>query len=148
MEASFEYVKQLLNHLIEYGPVWIYLALVVASFIENIFPPFPGDFFTITGGAMAASFAELNIFLVFLAVYFGGIASTILVYYFGHRFGRSFFLAKNYKYFSSGDRKTCAWIFFLKVHGRHRKSCNECHSLSGQNSDPLQELQENIPGMR
>lgn len=75
---------------------------MMAAFFENVFPPFPGDFFTITGGALAAA-GLLNIFLVFGVVYLGGICSTMVVYYFGHSYGRDFFLRKDYKLFSAQD---------------------------------------------
>ena len=102
MEQSLNLINDFLEKLFAYGPVWIYLALMAASFIENVFPPFPGDFFTITGGALAAS-GWLNIFLVFIVVYLGGIASTMVVYYLGHSMGRSFFMRKNYRIFSIDD---------------------------------------------
>jgi len=102
MEQSLNLINDFLQKLFAYGPVWIYLALLLASFIENIFPPFPGDFFTITGGALAAA-GWLNIFLVFVVVYIGGIASTMVVYYLGHSMGRSFFIKRNYKIFSIDD---------------------------------------------
>jgi len=102
MEQSLELINDFLQKLFAYGPVWIYLALLTASFIENIFPPFPGDFFTITGGALAAA-GWLNIFLVFVVVYVGGIGSTMLVYYLGHSRGRSFFMKRNFKIFSVDD---------------------------------------------
>ena len=102
MEQSLNLINDFLQRLFAYGPVWIYLALLTASFIENVFPPFPGDFFTITGGALAAA-GWLNIFLVFAVVYLGGIASTMLVYYFGSSLGRNFFIKKNFKIFSARD---------------------------------------------
>jgi len=102
MEQSLNLINDFLDKLFVYGPLWIYLALLVASFIENIFPPFPGDFFTITGGALAAS-GRLNIFMVFVMIYIGGITSVMLVYYFGKRFGRDYFLRKNFRLFSAND---------------------------------------------
>ncbi len=102
MEQSLNLINDLLDQLFVYGPVWIYLALLIASFIENIFPPFPGDFFTIAGGALAAS-GRLNIFLVFITVYLGGISSVMLIYYFGKRYGREYFLRKNFRLFSAED---------------------------------------------
>ncbi len=102
MEQSFQLVNNFLDKLFVYGPVWIYLALFIALFIENIFPPFPGDFFTLTGGALAAA-GRLNVYLVFLMVYLGGIASVMVVYYFGLKVGRGFFIRKNYRFFSAKD---------------------------------------------
>lgn len=102
MEQSLNLINDFLQKLFAYGPVWIYLALVAAAFIENVFPPFPGDFFTIAGGALAAA-GWLNIFLVFVAVYLGGIGSTMVVYYLGFSLGRNFFVKRNYKIFSVDD---------------------------------------------
>jgi membrane protein DedA with SNARE-associated domain len=102
MEQSLTLINELLDKLFVYGPFWIYVALLVASFIENVFPPFPGDFFTITGGAVAAS-GRLNIYIVFIMIYIGGICSVMLVYYFGRHFGRDYFMKKNFRLFSADD---------------------------------------------
>jgi len=102
METTFNLITEYLDKLVAYGPIYIYLILIAASFIENIFPPFPGDFFTLAGGAMAAA-GWLNIFLVFAVVYIGGIGSTIVVYYFGRKYGREFFIHRNYRFFSAND---------------------------------------------
>ncbi|UCD16234.1 MAG: VTT domain-containing protein [Candidatus Zixiibacteriota bacterium] len=102
MEQLLQLIEQVMDKLFAYGPVWIYVVLLLSSFIENIFPPFPGDFITIAGGALAAA-GRLNISVVFVLVYLGGIASVMLLYYLGLRFGRDFFIRKNYKYFSVKD---------------------------------------------
>jgi membrane protein DedA with SNARE-associated domain len=120
MEQSLELINQFLDRLFAYGPFWIYLTLFLALFIENIFPPFPGDFFTLAGGALAAA-GRLNIFLVFLLVYLGGILSILLLYQLGYSYGRDFFIRKNFRYFSTADidrlevwfRKRGAWLLLL-----------------------------------
>ncbi len=120
MEQSLELINQFLDRLFAYGPFWIYLTLFLALFIENIFPPFPGDFFTLAGGALAAA-GRLNIFLVFLLVYLGGILSILLLYQLGYSYGRDFFIRKNFRYFNTADidrleiwfRKRGAWLLIL-----------------------------------
>lgn len=102
MEHSFELINEFLANLFAYGPIWVYLILIAASFTENVFPPFPGDFFTLAAGALAAA-GWLNIFLVFLMVYVGGIGSTMLVYYLGYKYGRGYFLKRDYRLFSAAD---------------------------------------------
>lgn len=102
MEQSFNLINDFLERLFAYGPFWIYLALLIAAFVENVFPPFPGDFFTIAGGALAAA-GWLNVILVFLMVYIGGVGSTMVVYYLGHSYGRDFFIRKDYRLFSRRD---------------------------------------------
>jgi membrane-associated protein len=102
MEQSLQIINSFLDKLFIYGPFWIYLALFMAALIENIFPPFPGDFFTIAGGALAAA-GRLNIILVFLVVYAGGIISISLVYKFGLVYGRQYFIRKNFRFFPAAD---------------------------------------------
>ncbi len=102
MEQSLTLINNFLDKLFVYGPFWIYVALLVSSFIENVFPPFPGDFFTIAGGALAAA-GRLNIYIVFIMIYIGGISSVMLVYYFGRRYGRDYFMKKNFRLFSADD---------------------------------------------
>lgn len=110
MEQSLQLVETVLDRLFIYGPVWIYLALFLSSFIENLFPPFPGDFVTITGGALAAA-GRLNIVAVFVLAYAGGILSVMVLFYLGKRYGRDFFIRKNYRYFSADDvRRMESWF--------------------------------------
>jgi membrane protein DedA with SNARE-associated domain len=110
MEHSLHLINSFLDRLFIYGPIWIYLALFAAAFIENILPPFPGDMFTVAGGALSAA-GRLNIILVFLVIYLGGISSMMVIYYFGANYGREFFLKKNYPFFSANDiLKLEAWF--------------------------------------
>jgi len=102
MEQLLQLINEFLDKIFLYGPFWIYLFLFVSAFVENIFPPIPGDFVTLTGGALAAS-GRLNIFLVFILVYLGGITSMALLYYLGYSKGREFFIKKNYRIFSGDD---------------------------------------------
>jgi len=102
MEQSLQLINDFLDRLFAYGPFWIYAALFVASFVENIFPPFPGDFFTLTGGGLAAA-GRLDIVAVYLMVCAGGLGSIIAIYYLGYYRGRDFFLRKNYRIFSRED---------------------------------------------
>ena len=110
MEQSLQLVETVLERLFAYGPVWIYLALFLSSFIENLFPPFPGDFVTITGGALAAA-GRLNIIAVFVLAYAGGILSVMVLYYLGKRYGRNFFIRKNYRYLSADDVRRMEFWF-------------------------------------
>ena len=102
MSDTFQYIQQWLDIIFAYGPFWVYLAILVACFIENVFPPFPGDTFIVVAGALVA-FGRLDTYWSFAAVLTGGLASTMLLYYLGRRFGRDFFMRKNYKCFSAAD---------------------------------------------
>jgi membrane protein DedA with SNARE-associated domain len=102
MEHSLALVNEFLDSLFAHGPLWIYMALFTASFIENIFPPFPGDFFTLAGGALAAA-GRIDIFAVYAAASIGGLSSSMLLYYLGRAYGREFFLKKDFRFFSARD---------------------------------------------
>ncbi len=95
-------INQLLDFIFSYGPFWVYLVLFVACFIENVFPPFPGDSFIAGAGALVAV-ARLDLALSLTIVIIGGLTSVMLVFAFGKRYGRDFFVRKNYRYFSATD---------------------------------------------
>lgn len=95
-------VERLLDWLFSYGPVWVYLALFAACFVENLFPPFPGDSFIIAAGALVAM-DRLDLALSYTLVIAGGVASTMVLYYVGRSFGRDYFIRKDFKYFSAQD---------------------------------------------
>ena len=53
MTDSPEQISQWLDYIFSFGVGWVYVALFVACFIENIFPPFPGDSFIAVAGALS-----------------------------------------------------------------------------------------------
>jgi len=117
MTESFDQIQKYIDYLFAYGPVWVYMAIFAASFIENIIPPFPGDTFIFVGGALVA-FGRLDLNLLMVLVNTGGMASVMLLYYLGRTHGREYFIRKNYRYFSADDvyrmsdrlRRHGAWI--------------------------------------
>ncbi|MDX9856785.1 MAG: DedA family protein [candidate division Zixibacteria bacterium] len=117
MTESFDQIQKYIDYLFAYGPVWVYMAIFAASFIENIIPPFPGDTFIFVGGALVA-FGRLDLNWLMVLVNTGGMASVMLLYYLGRKHGREYFIRKNYRYFSADDvyrmsdrlRRHGAWI--------------------------------------
>ena len=102
MLESIDQVNEYLDRFFAYGPFWVYLAIWLACFIENIFPPFPGDTFILAGGALVA-LGRLELGWVLLTVNTGGMLSVMVLYYLGRRFGHEYFIRKNFKYFSAED---------------------------------------------
>lgn len=84
------------------NPVYIYLILFGIAFIENLFPPIPGDTFTIVGGYLAA-IGKLSLLPTVLFITFGTISSVMLVYILGYRGGKEYFERKNYRIFNAQD---------------------------------------------
>lgn len=95
-------INEILDTIFSYGSFWVYLVIFLACFIENLFPPFPGDTFIITAGALVAV-NRLDLVISFFTVITGGVLSVMIIYYFGKKRGYSFFKKKNYRLFSSED---------------------------------------------
>jgi membrane protein DedA with SNARE-associated domain len=102
MGDALAQVNEYLDFLFTYGAVWVYVVVFLACFIENLFPPFPGDTFIIAAGGLIA-LGRLDLWQAYLAVNIGGMLSVMVMYYLGIRYGRNFFLKKDYKYFSAKD---------------------------------------------
>ncbi len=96
--ALGDFVNDSANWILGLGAGWIYLLVLVASFVENLFPPFPGDTVTVVGAALATT-DELSFALVFLSAFLGGITSTMLIYRFGFTHGHTYFMNHDFRYF-------------------------------------------------
>lgn len=80
----------------------VFIALVFAGyFVENLFPPLPGDTLLVLA---AYIFGLHHEDLYFLWLYIGSVAGAVtgflLMVWLGRRYGRDFFIEKNYKYTS------------------------------------------------
>jgi len=61
---------------------WYWLFLMASVFIENIFPPYPGDSVVVFAGYIAAT-GHLSFPVLAIAVVFGNLVSALIMYYFG-----------------------------------------------------------------
>lgn len=91
-------MEDFLNFIKDLPPYAIFISLFIASFVENVFPPVPGDTVTIFGGALvglgAASFTN-----VFIATCVGSAFGFMTLYAAGFKLGRQFFSRPNAKVF-------------------------------------------------
>ena len=102
MFNNLDTINQWLDVIFSYGTIWVYLVIFLACFIENIFPPFPGDTFIVAAGALVA-LERLNLYSAGFAVISGGVFSVMLIYYFGREKGYEFFKRKNYRIYPEED---------------------------------------------
>jgi membrane protein DedA with SNARE-associated domain len=102
MSETLFKINEWLDYLFAYGPFWVYLAIFLACFIENLLPPFPGDSFVVAAGGLVA-FDRLSLAVSSLVILAGGLASVMILYYLGRNQGREFFIRKDYKYLSAAD---------------------------------------------
>lgn len=102
MFDNLDTINQWLDLIFSYGVIWVYLVIFLACFIENIFPPFPGDTFIVAAGALVG-LERLDLIPAVLSVISGGVLSVMVIYFFGKNKGYNFFKKKNYKLYSEED---------------------------------------------
>ena len=87
------------EYLTELPPVVTYLALLVSTIAENIFPPFPGDTVTLVAAYMVGTGA-LNIWMTYAVTTLGSLTGFYALYILGRLYGRRYFHRKNFRYFN------------------------------------------------
>ncbi len=70
------------------GAGWILLFVFASMFVENVFPPYPGDAVIFAAGFISGS-GKLNVPLLILISVLGSLSSIMIVYSVGRRYGRS-----------------------------------------------------------
>lgn len=81
---------------------WVIVIAFMMTFIENVFPPAPGDSVIIFTGAMA-SFGNVNFYLLLAFASVGSLVGFLAMYYLGYRFESSIIHSDKFKFIS---RKT------------------------------------------
>jgi len=102
MGENPQQITLFLDGIFRYGAIWVYLVIFAACFIENVFPPFPGDSFIAAAGGLVA-LGRLDFALTMIIILVGGISSVMVLYFIGSNYGRKYFERKNFKYFSVKD---------------------------------------------
>jgi membrane protein DedA with SNARE-associated domain len=89
---------------------WAYFLLGLSAFVENVFPPIPGD--TITAfGAFLVGTRKLTFWGVYAATTAGSMTGFLLLFRIGGFLGRRFFLEKDIWFLKARDiRKAEAWF--------------------------------------
>ncbi|MFZ0448759.1 MAG: DedA family protein [Desulfatiglandaceae bacterium] len=96
------YVDRFLDFLNTLPAVLMYLVLGVSAFVENVFPPIPGD--TITAfGAFLVGTHRLSFFWVYLVTTVGSLLGFLFLFWIGKALGRAFFLERDYRFFKAKD---------------------------------------------
>jgi membrane protein DedA with SNARE-associated domain len=84
-------------------PDWlVYLLLAASAFVENVFPPIPGD--TITAfGAFLVGTGRLDFMGVYLATTIGSVTGFLFLFWLGLILGRRFFVEREHRFFKAKD---------------------------------------------
>jgi len=90
--------------------ILIYGFLALSAYVENLFPPIPGD--TITAfGAFLVGTGKLGFLGVYLSTTLGSLMGFLSLFWIGAYLGRRFFIEKDYRFFKARDIvKAEAWF--------------------------------------
>jgi len=80
------------------GP-WGYAFLFLSSFVENIFPPMPGDTFVVLGAFLVGR-GQMAFFPAYVSTLAGSVLGFMTCYAIGNRWGREWFKDRRGRLFS------------------------------------------------
>ena len=89
--------EELIAHIHELDPVWIYCILFFFSFIENVFPPSPSDLVIVIGGTLVGA-GDLSFILSLIFATLGSITGFMLMFYIGSTVDKKLIHAGRFKY--------------------------------------------------
>jgi membrane protein DedA with SNARE-associated domain len=104
-------MDDLIQQLLALPEAYILLTLFVAAFVENVFPPIPGDTVTIIGGALVG-FAAADFAAVVVATTIGSCAGFMTLYAAGRHWGRDLFKRPGTRFLQPQNlAKIEAWFY-------------------------------------
>ncbi len=90
-------VDAITNYCASLSSGWFYLALFLSAYIENIFPPVPGDTVTVFAAYIVGR-SQQRFIGVFLATNLGSVAGFMTYYALGRLIHPDYFISKNYRF--------------------------------------------------
>jgi membrane protein DedA with SNARE-associated domain len=129
------YTETFLNYLHSLPDALIYVLLGLSAYVENIFPPIPGD--TITAfGAFLVGIGRLDFFGVYVSTTLGSLLGFMTLFWLGLYLGRRFFIERDYRFFKAKDIiKAEAWYrkhgYLLVAFNRFLPGIRSVISLAG-----------------
>jgi membrane protein DedA with SNARE-associated domain len=96
------YLDRFLSFLDSLPDSLIYFLLGLSAFVENVFPPAPGD--TITAfGAFLVGTNRLQFPAMFISTTLGSLAGFMFLFWIGNLLGRRYFIERDFWYFKAED---------------------------------------------
>ena len=92
----------LLGYLHQLPDYLIYLSLGFSAFLENIFPPLPGDTIVLFGSFLVG-IGRLSFLGAYLSTTAGSLVGFISIYFLGRYLGRRFFIERDYRFLKADD---------------------------------------------
>lgn len=94
------FIDNILRILTDMNDIWLYAFLFFSSFVENLFPPIPGDTITVFGAFLVGT-GRLSFLIVFIITTLGSSSGFLMLYMFGAYLEREFFIERDYRFFSA-----------------------------------------------
>ena len=99
---EMSYTSQFLKAVESFPNILAYFLLGLSAFVENLFPPIPGD--TITAfGAFLVGTGKLSFLGVYLSTTLGSFIGFLSLFMIGGFLGRHFFIQKDYRFLKAKD---------------------------------------------
>ncbi len=96
---------------IEQSPAWlVFVTVFLASYIENIFPPIPGDTILLFGAYLVGR-GDLSFGMAMFTTLFGSVLGFVTLYVVGYKYGRRFMYSTQQTWFSSASLKRVEKLF-------------------------------------
>ena len=105
-----EYIENIITQV---DPLVAYLILFASAYIENTFPPVPGDTVTVIGAYLITT-GKLSFIGVWLSTTLGSILGFFTMYLIGYKLGRSFITSEKRAKIFGFDRIEKTEIWFSK----------------------------------
>lgn len=103
LEALFNFIEQ--------SPAWlVFFTVFVASYIENIFPPIPGDTILIFG-AYLVGHGDLSFSMAMITTLLGSVLGFLTLYVVGFKYGRGFMYSQQQTWFSPNSLNRVEELF-------------------------------------
>ncbi|MCK5816721.1 MAG: DedA family protein [Candidatus Marinimicrobia bacterium] len=94
-----DFFHSVLEFFSQLQPIHYMLLVLLAYFIENIFPPLPGDTMLVFTAYMFGLYFGRNEFIwLYVFSIAGAVAGFMMMVMLGHHFGRQFFVEKNFRF--------------------------------------------------
>ncbi len=128
-------MNYILEHLDKMPDILVYLVLGFSAFMENIFPPAPGDM-VVAFGAFLVGAGRLGFFGVFISTTLGSLLGFMTLFGLGGYLGRRFFIERDFFFFKKEDIiKTGNWFkkygYFIVSFNRFFPGVRSVISIAG-----------------
>ena len=103
LESLFSFIEQ--------SPPWlVFVTVFLASYVENIFPPVPGDTILVFGAYLVGR-GQLSFAMAMATTLMGSVLGFLTLYVVGYRYGRGFLYSTQQTWFSPKSLRRVEELF-------------------------------------